>query len=284
MALWQANYIAQLLGSAAEPAPVELVIVETLGDQRRDVPIEALGGTGAFVAEVRQAVLDGRADIAVHSAKDLPTDHVEGLCLAAVPERGDPRDALVGRDLDALEAGARIGTGSARRRVQLADLRPDLEFGPLRGNIETRLALVGKRFDAVVVAAAALQRLGLGDRAAQILEVDVFVPHPAQGALAAECRSDDLATIEVIRLIEHAPSRIAVDCERAFLNEVGGGCGAALGAYARVDSDGRIIAHGFLADETGALHRHQMSGTDPDEVGRRLATGLRQLARLNSRQ
>lgn len=270
LARWQAAHIAQLLG--VEP---ELVIVETLGDQRRDVPVEALGGTGAFVTEVRQAVLDGRADAAVHSAKDLPSAPVDGLHIAAVTERGDPRDALVGAALADLPHGAMVGTGSARRRVQLAHLRPDLRFGELRGNMETRIAAAGNRFDAVVVAAVALQRLGLSDRIAEVMSVDRFVPQPCQGALAVECRADDERITSVLAVIEHAPSRVTADCERAFLAEVGGGCGAPLGAYAQVDVDGSIAAIGVLAEDNGTLHRDSASGDDPSEVGRALARALR---------
>ena len=274
LARWQTNHVAQLLGIHAE-----LVVVETLGDQRRDVPVEQLGGTGAFVTEVRQAVLDGRADAAVHSAKDLPSAVIAGLCIAAVPERGDPRDALVGRALADLPQGALIGTGSARRRVQMAHLRPDLKFGPLRGNIETRLASAGDPFDAVVVAAAALQRLNLDDRVDELLDVEDFVPQPAQGALAVECRADDDDTINALRRIEHALSRAAVDCERAFLAEIGGGCGAPLGAYAGVGADGDIQAHGVLADDHDVLHRRHATGTDPAQVGTSLAKSLRELVR-----
>lgn len=277
LALWQAEHVARLLGGETE-----LVLVETLGDLRRDVPVEDLGGTGAFVAEVRNAVLDGRADIAVHSAKDLPTPEVDGLCIACVPERGDPRDALVGLELDRIHAGGRIGTGSARRRVQIAALRPDLVFGPLRGNIETRISKVGADFDAVVVAAAALDRLGLADRVAEIFDVTTFVPQPAQGALAVECRADDEVALAALRAIEHAPSRVAVDCERAFLAEVGGGCGAPLGAYARVEADGSIVALGVLADDAGTLFRHECRGSDAVQVGRALAVGLRSLAGTGS--
>ena len=273
MALWQAQHVARLIGGGAE-----LVLVETLGDRRRDVPVEELGGTGAFVAEVRKAVLDGRADIAVHSAKDLPTPDVEGLCIGAVPERGDPRDALVGAQLSAIPPGGTVGTGSARRRVQLAALRPDLVFGSVRGNIETRISKAGTEFDAVVVAAAALNRLGLAEQAAEVFDVGTFVPQPAQGALAVECRLGDDPVLESLRAIEHAPSRAAVDCERAFLAEVGGGCGAPLGAYASVDPDGTILALGVLANDDELLVRHESRGRDPVEVGRTLASELRSLA------
>lgn len=273
LARWQTNHVAALLG--VEP---ELVIVETLGDQRRDVPVEELDGTGTFVTEVRQAVLDGRADAAVHSAKDLPSAPVEGLCIVSVPERGDARDALVGSTLSGLPPGALVGTGSARRRVQMANLRPDLQFGPLRGNIETRIAATGQKFAAVIVAAAALQRLGLSYRAGQPLDVESFVPQPGQGALAVECRADDARSIATVAAIEHRGTRLAVDCERAFLAEVGGGCGAPLGAYAEVDANGLILATGVLADGQGALFRHSVTGSDPERVGRALALALRALA------
>ncbi len=164
-----------------------------------DVPIHAIGGTGVFAKEVQQTVLDGRADVAVHSAKDLPaSDNPDGLMIAAVPERADPRDALVGSTLAALPAGARVATGSVRRRAQLVSLRPDLTFAELRGNIATRLARAAD-YDAIVVAAAALVRLGLDERADELLEPSVMLPQVGQGALAVECRADDAATLERLR-------------------------------------------------------------------------------------
>ncbi len=176
LARWQAHRVATLLGD-----DTELVVVSTTGDQRTDVPIHAVGGTGIFVKEVQQAVLDGRADVAVHSAKDLPaSDNPDGLVIAAVPERADPRDALVGSTLAALPAGARVATGSVRRRAQLAALRPDLTFAELRGNIATRLARAAD-YDAVVVAAAALVRLGLDDRADELLDPSVHAPAGGAG-------------------------------------------------------------------------------------------------------
>src|ERR1044071_4185729 len=164
LALWQAERVAALLGG-----DVELVIVSTTGDQRTDVPISAMGGTGVFVKEVQQAVLEERADLAVHSAKDLPSETAAGLVLAAVPERADPRDALVGAALVDIPAGARIGTGSVRRQAPLAALAPDVVLEPTRATTETRLSKAGTEVDAVVVAMAALERLGLADRAAEVL-------------------------------------------------------------------------------------------------------------------
>lgn len=269
LALWQARHIAAQLTE-----PSELVIVETLGDARRDVPIAALGGTGAFVAEVRNAVLEGRADLAVHSAKDLPAGPTDGLVIAAVPRRGDPRDALVGSTVAELPEGAVVGTGSARRRVQMAHLRPDLEFALLRGNIETRLSKVGAGFDAVIVAAAALERLDLLDRAAEIFDVDSFVPQAAQGALAVECRADDRAAVAAVAGVEDPSTRVAVDCERAFLEQIGAGCGAPVGAYAVCDGAGDIRARAVLGDAVAGLQRAAAEGTDPRLVGLDLARQL----------
>src|SRR5437763_11327944 len=186
LALWQAERVAILLGGEAE-----LVVVSTTGDQRTDVPIWTIGGTGVFVKEVQQAVLDGRADLAVHSAKDLPSETAVGLRLAAVPERADPRDALVGARLDDIPAGGTIGTGSVRRQAQLAALRPDLRFVSIRGNIETRIGKAGGDVDAVAVAFEALDRLGLAGRAAEVLDPALMLPQVAQGALAVECRAGD---------------------------------------------------------------------------------------------
>lgn len=266
LARWQASHVASLLGE-----PVEFVVVETTGDLRQDVPIHEMGGTGVFVKEVQAAVLDGRADFAVHSAKDLPSEGVEGLAIAAVPERGDPRDAMVGCRLDDLPPGALIGTGSVRRRAQLAERRPDLTFGGLRGNIDTRLAKAAG-FDAVVMAAAALQRLGRESHIAEVLPVDVMVPQVAQGALAVECRVGDEARFAAI---EHATSRTAVDAERAFLAALGGGCDLPVGAYAVVGDDGEIELRGLLATLDGHIVlRGSESGRDPVEVGTSVATRL----------
>ena len=264
LALWQAERVAGLLGADAE-----LVIVSTTGDQRADVPIWTIGGTGVFVKEVQQAVLDGRADLAVHSAKDLPSDTAAGLRLAAVPERADPRDALVGARLDDIPAGGRVGTGSVRRQAQLAALRPDLGFASLRGNIETRVAKAAE-FDAVVVALAALERLGLADRAAEVLDPSVMLPQVAQGALAVECRADDAETVERLRAIDEPAARRAVEAERAFLRRLGGGCDLPCGALARAEgSDGGAVAIDvLLATLDGkAVLRASHRAADPEAAG-----------------
>jgi hydroxymethylbilane synthase len=266
LALWQAERVAALLGGDAE-----LVIVSTTGDQRTDVPIWTIGGTGVFVKEVQQAVLEGRADLAVHSAKDLPSETADGLVLAAVPERADPRDALVGKPLADIPAGGRVATGSVRRQAQLAALRPDLEFASLRGNIETRVAKAAE-FDAVVVALAALERLGLTDHVAQVLDPSAMLPQVAQGALAVECRADDPETIDRLRSLDWPGARRAVDAERAFLRRLGGGCDLPCGALAAVGRDGSVAIEVLLATVDGKIvlrARHQ--GSEPEVVGNEAA-------------
>ena len=265
----QTDMVAGLLGTDVEP-----VIVETQGDREVDVPIWELGGRGVFVKEVQAAVLEGRADFAVHSAKDLPSSTPEGLTIVAIPERGDARDALVGERFDGLAPGARVGTGSVRRRSQLAWLRPDLTFGGLRGNMETRLSKAGG-FDAIVVAAAALERLGRSSEITECLPPGLLIPQVGQGALALECRADDGETLEVLGGLEHEGSRRAVDAERAFLAEVGGGCDLPVGAYATVGEAGRVTLTAMIGTSDGrVMLRDTDEGDDPFEVGQRLARHL----------
>jgi len=251
----------------------EIVIVSTTGDRRTDTPIHTLGGTGVFVKEVQEAVLDGRADVAVHSAKDLPSVTAPGLLLAAIPERGDPRDALVGGTLDALPAGARVGTGSVRRRAQLAHRRDDLTFGELRGNIGTRLEKAAQ-FDAIVMAAVALDRLGLAVHIAERLDPAVMLPQVGQGAIAVECRADDTVTRDALVAIDDADAHAAVTAERAFLEQLGGGCNLPCAAYATV-ADGVLQIDALLASLDGrvALRAHE-SGTEPEAVGIAVAAQL----------
>ena len=266
----QTGLVAYLLGSDT----VRPVVVETTGDRATDAQVWELGGQGVFVKEVQAAVLDGRADIAVHSAKDLPSSTPEGLVLAAVPARGDARDALVGSTLADLPVGARIGTGSVRRRAQLAWLRPDLTFAGLRGNIDTRLAKAGD-FHAIVVAAAAMVRLGRQGRVAEVLDPSVLLPQVGQGALAVECRADDEPTLARLAEIDHRPSHLALDAERAYLRQVGGGCDQPVGAYATVDDDGRVTLSALLASGDGqVVLRHTVEGDDPLDVGARAARYL----------
>lgn len=276
LAVWQAEHVGQLLRDRHPGLTVELVKVSTEGDRRLDVPLSEIGGKGVFATEVQAALLDGRADVAVHSGKDLPSVTGERLVLAAVPRRGDPRDALVGGRLDELPRGAVVATGSARRRAQLADLRPDLRFAELRGNMATRLAK-SSEFDAIVVAAVAFGRLGLGEHLAEVLEVDRFVPQVSQGALAVECRAGDESTVELVSAIEDPVSRRAVDAERAFLAELGGDCTMPAGAHAIVGEDGTLLLHAVLASDVGgAFERVSDHGDSPIELGTRAARVLRE--------
>ncbi len=280
LAIWQAEHVRALLQLAHPGLTVELVGLETEGDQRLDVAISAIGGKGVFAKEVQQAVLAGRADFAVHSAKDLPAVTVDGLTLASVPPRGDARDALVGATLQALPHGATVATGSQRRRAQLARVRPDLVFAELRGNMASRLSKVPDG-GAIVVAAAAFQRLGLDRHLTQVFEVREMIPQVGQGALAIECRKDDQTTINVLAAIEHQPSRRLVDTERAFLAELGGDCDLPAGAHARFDGvrdDGILILDAFLASDGTAAARfqsHRASGEDPESLGTSVARHLR---------
>lgn len=270
LARWQAERVIELLGESAE-----LVIVSTTGDERADTPIHQMGGTGVFVKEVQQAVLDGRADIAVHSAKDLPSEATPGLVIGAVPERGDPRDALVGSRLEDLRAGAVVATGSVRRRAQLAAARPDLGFAELRGNMETRLRKAAD-FDAIVVAAAALDRLGLDGHIAERMPTSTMLPQIAQGALAVECREDDDATRQRVAAIDEGEVHRNVDAERAFLAELGGGCDQPVGALAHIDADGAVELEGLIASLDGRIVlRETVVDDDPIAAGQALAAALR---------
>jgi hydroxymethylbilane synthase len=244
------------------------VLVETRGDADQSSDIHRIGGQGVFVKEVQQAVLDGRADVAVHSAKDLPSETAPGLALAAVPERGDVRDALVGARLDDIPTGGVIATGSVRRRAQLAHARPDLGFVPLRGNIETRLRKQREGdLDAIVAAVVALTRLDLEAEVAEVLEPDLLLPQVAQGALAVECRADDGATIQRLTAIDDVDAHRTVRAERAFLAELGGGCDLPCGALARVDG-ARIAIDVLLASLDGhVVLRAHAYGADPESTG-----------------
>jgi hydroxymethylbilane synthase len=285
LARWQAGRIAALL--AATGVECELVVVDTEGDRRTDVPLAQLGGQGVFVKEVQAAVIRGDADAAVHSAKDLPAADglgLPGLVLAAFPERGDPRDVLVGGHLDDLPTGATVATGSARRRVQLANLRPDLAFADLRGNLATRLSRVGADgVTAVVAARAALDRLAwepLAGMAVQTLDPRTMLPQVAQGALAVECRDDDDVTRAALGAIDDALVRRVVEAERAFMAELGGGCTLPVGAHAVAgppsgDGPSTLVLTGMVAGADGhVVLRHEARGDDGPALGRAVARYL----------
>jgi hydroxymethylbilane synthase len=273
LARWQVDHLAGLLRAAAAVETVDAVVVSTKGDRQRDRPLAEIGGKGVFVKEVQAAVLDGRAEIAVHSAKDLPSTTPHELVIAAVPERADPRDALVGRALADLAPGARIATGSARRRSQLAAHRPDLTFVGLRGNMDTRLAAAADH-GAVVVAVAALERLGRTDEVAEVLDPAIVLPQAGQGTLAVECRADDHATRTLMAIVDHEPSRRTLRAERAFLAALGGDCDIPAGAFARIDGDG-VRVTGIVASLDGhVVLRHTRAGADPERTGEAVARFL----------
>lgn len=269
LALYQANAVA-----ARFTGDTEIVVVKTEGDRRTDQPLTELGGRGVFTSEVQQCVIEGRADIAVHSAKDLPSApemQAPELVLGCIPERADPRDCLVGSTLVALRPRARVGTGSVRREALLRHSRPDLEFVGLRGNIATRLARVGE-LDAVVGAVAALTRLELSDRIAEAFDPSSFVPQVGQGAIAVECRRDDTATLDRLALIDDTEAHSCVLAERAFLATLGGGCDAPVGAHATI-ADGVITLTGFLLSD-GVPRWERSADKNPMMVGPAVANAL----------
>jgi len=244
----QAEAVAVALMDAHPGLEVDMVFVETLGDQRLDVPLHTIGGQGVFVKEVQRAVLQGDADFAAHSAKDLPSIVADGLQLAAFTRRRDARDALIGRSLDDLPHGGTVATGSVRRRAQLQAVRPDLQFVELRGNIHTRLSRLPDG-GSLVMAVAALQILELTQHIAQVLPIDQFVPAPGQGCVALECRADDPTTAALLTAVDHPATRIAVSAERAFLAELGTGCSLPVAAHANGDT-----LYAFLAAEADTTH------------------------------
>jgi hydroxymethylbilane synthase len=273
LALAQTARVSERLAGIS--VDTDVVVVDTEGDRQASTPLVELAGRGVFVKEVQAAVLDGRADVAVHSAKDLPPTSPEGLVLASVPERADPADALVGSPLLVLGPGATVATGAPRRRALLLAERPDLRIVALRGNVATRLAALGRNdVQAVVVAVAALERLGLLDRVAQRLDPDRFVPQVGQGAIALECAAGTTA-LELVARIDDEDAHRALLAERAFLEELGAGCELPGGALAEV-RDELVTIRGVLLSTDGAV---AVRGVDADvdaaRAGRMLAARLR---------
>lgn len=273
LAMAQSRQVAEAI-TAATGRPVELVEVVSQGD-RTDAPLTQIGGVGVFVVAVRQAVLDGIADLAVHSLKDLPTAPAEGLTLAAVPPREDVRDALVGATLADLAPAARVGTGSPRRAAQLRVLRPDLEIVDIRGNVDSRIARTDSGdVDAVVVALAGLRRLGRTDRVAQIMAVHQMVPAPGQAALAIETRTDDVDTGAAVAVLDDPVTRAAVTAERSLLRALEAGCTAPVGALATVVDDQIILDAAVWGG--GAEVRGSFTGPrdDAESLGAQAAAAL----------
>ena len=274
LALWQARWVEARLEELGHACRIE--IVKTTGDKITDVPLAKIGGKGLFTKEIEEALLDGRANLAVHSLKDLPTELPEGLALAAVPVREDPRDALVGKRMAELAAGAKVGASSLRRAAQLRRLRPDLVVEPVRGNLDTRLRKLEEgRYDAILLAAAGLKRLGWGGRISEILEPETMCPAVGQGALAVETRTSGEG-MDACRALDHPATHAAVAAERSVLRALGGGCQTPIGAHAMA-RDGRLRVLAIVASPDGSeLVRGETEGpaADAERIGRELAERL----------
>jgi hydroxymethylbilane synthase len=281
LALHQTETVATLLRAAHPGLDVEVSVVRTRGDQDASAPLDQIGGQGVFVTEVEAAVADGRADAAVHSAKDMPSVMAPSFVLGAVPPRADPRDALVGCRLAELPAGALIATGSARRRAQLAYLRPDLVFRDLRGNMARRVAAAGVGgVTAVVVALAAMERLGWLDQVTDVLDPVDLLPQAGQGAIAVQCRADDERTRTLLAAVDHEATHRALRAERAVLATLGGSCTVPVGALA-AEVDGApatapaLRVSGLVASADGhTMIRLSREGHDPEAVGTAVARAL----------
>ena len=276
LALVQANLVRDALLASAKDIEVELVeISSSPGDVDKTSP--QLEGLGWFTSGIQDALLAGEIDIAVHSYKDLPTAQVPGLTIAAIPERADARDVVVSRgpSLAELRPGAKVGTSSPRREVQLRELRPELDIQPIRGNVDTRIAKVDSReYDAAILALAGIARLGIPDRANQILTLEEMIPAPAQGALAVECREADSAILNAVAAVNHEPTQTAVSAERSFLAALEAGCSFPAAAYATAD-DGQLTLSCLVADPNG-IKRSTVSGPSAQagSVGTRAAGTL----------
>lgn len=280
LAFRQASLVADRLRELAPGRLVELVPMKTAGDRLAKVALGSLGGKGLFVKELEEALLDGRVDLAVHSLKDLPAALPDRLCLAAFPPRADPRDVLVSRtagDLAALPPGARVGTSSLRRRVLLLSTRPDLKIEMIRGNVDTRLRRLSEGlYDAIVIAAAGLQRLGLQVENAQPLPPEQFIPAVGQGILALETRADDRDLRELLRSLDHPETRWEAEAERAFLRHLGASCHTPVAAHARLVG-GELILRGLVASLDGKqVLRAQTAGVpaNGELLGQKLAEEL----------
>ncbi len=282
LALWQAERVSALISSAFPDVAPSIVKIRTTGDRIQNAPFAQIGGKGVFVKEIEEALLDGRIDIAVHSLKDMPVELPPGLALTGVLARQSPLDALCargGRTLSSLPPSARVGTSSTRRTAQLLHLRPDIEVVPVRGNVDTRLRkLETEGLDAVVLAYAGLERMGLESAATEVLDPDLMLPAPGQGIVALEGREDDETAARIAAAICDRPTLVVAQAERAFLKRVGGGCQAPVGCLATLEDGGDTIAvRGLVATTDGArIAREEASGPAAEHVGvaRRAAEGV----------
>lgn len=276
LALWQAGHVAALLDRVGIATRIQ--VIKTTGDRLQTASLIEAGGKGLFTKEVEEALLAGEIDVAVHSLKDLPPESPSRLVLAAIPERDDPRDAMVGCELGKLPAGAHVGTGSGRRAAQLLLLRPDLRVTPIRGNVDTRLRkLKSGEYDAIVLAAAGMRRLGFEREIAQIFSPEQMCPAAGQGALAIQTREDDRAR-EICSQLNDVPSSRAVRCERALQETLGGGCQLPIGVYARCVGHA-IEVMAIVISPDGTRHvraSRQGPAENPEELGRAAAWELLQ--------
>jgi hydroxymethylbilane synthase len=280
LALWQANHVAGLLRAVAPERAVELVEIQTAGDQVRDLPLAQIGGEGVFTKAIQQALLEDQIDVAVHSLKDLPTFPVDGLVLAGVPPRGPTGDALVShkhRSFVDLPAGATLATSSLRRQAQILHRRPDLKLIDIRGNVETRLRkLTENNLDGIVLAQAGLERLGLAGQITEILDPIWMLPAVGQGALGLECRSADQESRNLVEKINHPGTHWAVRAERAMLRELGGGCHVPIGAATIVVGSNLTLRGAVLSQDGVRRIDGQVSGPllSGEDLGRQLAKDL----------
>lgn len=285
LARWQTDHVIGLWSRSEPGLEVEIVDLTTAGDDMPEAPLEVMDGTGFFTSTLERALLEGRIDVAVHSYKDLPVASAPGLAVVAVPARGPVEDALCARDgltLAALPRGTRVGTSSLRRTAQLRALRADLDYRSLRGNVPTRLARVARGdLDAVVVARAGLERLGLAGHMTEVFAVKDLLPAPAQGALAVQARAGDGALVRRLESLDHAPTRRAVTAERGVLHLLRGGCSVPVGALARTEGATVALDAGVFAPDGAHAIRVQVTGTTPEVAG---AEAARQLIARGARE
>ena len=283
LALWQANYVKTLLERRHPEADFEIRVISTTGDQIVDVALSKIGDKGLFTRQIETALLEGEIDLAVHSLKDLQTSQPESLRIGAVCEREIPNDAFISRDgrpIDELPQGARVATGSLRRRSQLLRYRPDLIVEEIRGNVPTRLRKFDESdLDGIVLAYAGLNRLGFADRITQLVPTDVMLPAVGQGAVAIEVRDGNDEVNAMVATLDHAETRVCVRAERAFLKRLEGGCQVPIGGHATVEGD-TILLNGFVGSFDGTVSfRESVSGSteSPEDLGLRLAERLIEL-------
>lgn len=281
LALWQAEHVRECLREIDPSLDISLNIIKTKGDVMQDAPLAKIGGKGLFVKEIEQALLEGRADLAVHSMKDVPMQLPEGLIIGCVPRREEANDCFLSEkypDLDSLPEGALVGTSSLRRQAQILARRPDLLIAPLRGNIDTRLSrLKGGGFDAIVLAMAGLSRLGLHARHMTPLPVDEFIPAVGQGALGVECHEDNYQLLTLLAHLEDRKARVAVQAERSFLRRLQGGCQTPIAAHATFLDEENINLQALVAEPNGSaiLRRQQKSDAiDAEKTGEKVAAAL----------